>query len=554
MDRYLRLTWGFLLLFFLFACQKELSFEQGQKSKGSLQSVSGDCNPKTVGGTFKASQALGDTNFIEVTVNVSQTGTYTIFTDTINGYYFMASGTFSSTGAATVRLKGFGTPAAAGIDDFSVSYDSSVCNVAVTVLPGGGGGGGSSSAFTLGNCSNTAVQGTYTQGTAVTATNRVQVEVNVTALGTWNLSTSTVTGFSFSGSGTFTALGTQMITLNAAGTPTTAGQQSFTVTAASANCNFNVTVAPSSTPPAVFTLAGAPGACGGFTPSGTYTQGVALTSGNTVLVQVNVTTPGQWSVSTNTVAGMTFAGTGTFTSAGLQTITLNGTGNPSASGPQTFTVTAGSSTCTFVITVAANQPPSNTDHFPLTANSYWTYNDPSTAGDTIKRINNNTFTIGGNTYRTFEEFDQTGTSNGVLLYRRSGNDYFEYTSVHNYAIITFDDPEPEGDILFLKEGLTTNATWNSAEYTGTENGVTKKLRYSFTCTDANASNVVINGKTFNNVYKITFKPQVSTGGGSFTDEGLVWEAFYAQGVGLIHLKGTFGAQTLQYNIRYYQVF
>ena len=448
MDRYLRLTWGFLLLFFLFACQKELSFEQGQKSKGSLQSVSGDCNPKSVGGTFKASLALGDTNFIDVTVNVSQTGTYTIFTDTINGYYFRASGTFSSTGAATVRLKGFGTPAAAGIDDFSVSYDSSVCNVAVTVLPDSGGGGGSS-AFTLsgsgGNCLNSSVQGTYTQGTAVTAANRVQIEVNVTALGTWNLSTSTVTGVSFSGSGTFTSLGTQMITLNATGTPTTAGQQ-------------------------------------------------------------------------------------------------------------TFTVTAGSSTCTFVITVAANQPPSNADHFPLTGNSYWTYNDPSTAGDTIKRINNNTFTIGGNTYRTFEEFDQTGTSNGVLLYRRSGNDYFEYTSVDNYAIITFDDPEPEGDILFLKEGLTTNTTWNSAEYTGTENGVTKKLRYSFTCTDANASNVVINGKTFNNVYKITFKPQVSTGGGPFTDEGLVWEAFYAQGVGLIHLKGTFGAQTLQYNIRYYQVF
>lgn len=551
MSRYLRLTWGFLFLFFLFACQKEVSFEQGQKSKGSLQSVSGDCTPKTVGGTFKASQALGDTNFIDVTVNVSQTGTYTIFTDTINGYYFRATGTFSSTGSATVRLKGFGTPGTAGIDDFSVIYDSSVCNVAVTVLPGGGGGGGSS-AFTLGNCSNATVQGTYTQATAVTAANRVQIEVNVTALGTWNLSTSTVTGFSFSGSGTFTALGTQMITLNATGTPTTAGQQTFTVTVGSANCTFNVNVVPNTTPPAVFTLAGAPGACGGFTPSGTYTQGVALTAGNTVAVQVNVTTPGLWTVTTNTVAGMTFAGTGTFTTTGNQTITLVGTGTPGASGAQTFIVTAGSSTCTFIISVGGTQPPPNTDHFPLTPNSYWTYNDPETAGDTLKRINNGTFAVGGNTYRTFEEFDNDGLSNGVLLYRRSGNDYFEYTEVDNYSILTFDGTV-EGDILFLKEGLTTGTTWNSAEYTGTENGINKKLRYAFNCTDANAT-VVVGGKTFNNVYKITFKSQVSTGGGPFIDEGLIWEAFYAQGVGLVYLKGTFGSQTLEWNIRYYQVF
>lgn len=554
MSRYLRFTSGFLFLFFLFACQKEVSFEQGKKSKGSLQSASGDCSPKTVGGTFKAAQALGDTNFIDVTVTVSEIGTYTIYTDTLNGYYFRATGTFTDTGSKTVRLKGFGTPATAGLNDFSVFYDSSVCNVAVTVLPGGSSGG--TGVYTLSGsgstCLNSSVQGTYTQATALTAANKVTIEVNVTTLGTWSLSTATVTGFSFSGSGTFTTTGVQTITLNATGTPTTAGQQTFTVTAASATCTFNVTVVPNATPPAVFTLQGAPGACGGFAVAGTFTQGTALTSSNTVSVQVNVTTAGLWTVATNTVAGMTFAGTGTFATAGIQTITLNGTGTPSASGAQTFTVTAGTSTCTFIVTVGGTTPP-NTDHFPLTANSYWTYNDPSVPGDTLKRINNGAATVSGNIYRTFEEFDNDGISNGSLLFRRAGNDYFEYTEVHNYAILTFDGTV-EGDILFLKEGLTTGTTWNSSEYSGAEGGVAKKLRYVFTCTDANAT-VTINGKTFSNVYKISFKSQVSTNGGTtYTDEGLVWDAFYAQGVGMIYMKGTLGPNSIEWNIRYYQVF
>ncbi len=195
-------------------------------------------------------------------------------------------------------------------------------------------------------------------------------------------------------------------------------------------------------------------------------------------------------------------------------------------------------------------------YFPLTINSYWTFNDAFAVnpGDTLKRTNTQSGAIGTTTYTEQEETDNSGTAVFATYNRKdaSGN-YYEFAEVHNYALLTFDDPVPQGEILFLKDVLTTNQTWLSAEYTGTENGVAKKLRYSFTCTDNNAT-VTVGTKTFNNVYKVTFKPQVSTSGGAFTDEPLAWEVWYAKNIGMVYTKIVFGANTLEYKIRFWQIF
>jgi len=251
MGRYL----SFASLFFLFlivSCGKEGSFEQAKPSRGSLQNSAGDCMAKTIGGTYTAGKVLGDSNYIDVTVNVGQTGRYTISTDTVNGYSFKGTGNFASTGTASVRLKGFGTPASAGTDDFIVFYDSSFCSVSVTVNSGSGTSGGSAS-FTLqgngGSCMTANPSGTYTQGTALTSANKIDIQVNVTKVGSWNVSTSTVAGFSFSGSGTFTTTGLQNITLTASGTPTASGNQSFPVTVGSSSCSFSITVGAGTPPP-----------------------------------------------------------------------------------------------------------------------------------------------------------------------------------------------------------------------------------------------------------------------------------------------------------------
>src|SRR5687768_4642819 len=117
-------------LIMIVACQKETSFETGgTPSDGTLQADgSGDCLPKTVSGAYLVNTTLlPATNTITVQVNVNQTGRYTIGTDTVNGYFFHTSGVFTGTGPANVILRGNGTPFAAGIDNFVVTYDSTSC-------------------------------------------------------------------------------------------------------------------------------------------------------------------------------------------------------------------------------------------------------------------------------------------------------------------------------------------------------------------------------------------------------------------------------------------
>jgi hypothetical protein len=120
------------------------------------------------------------------------------------------------------------------------------------------------------------------------------------------------------------------------------------------------------------------------------------------------------------------------------------------------------------------------------------------------------------------------------------------------AVVAFDNMQ-KGDILFLKEGISTNATWNSAEYSGTVSGQTVKLRYVFTCTNANAS-ITVNGKSFSNVYIITLKPQISVLGSPYQDEGSLWTFDYAKGIGLIDEKATDGTNTFEIQIRNWLVF
>ena len=234
-------------LIFLVACQKEKSFESGTSpSAGLLQSdASGDCLPKTIGGIFEEGRALvADSNFIDVTVNVTQAGSYLVYTDTINGFYFRGSGTFSSTGTKTVKLNGSGTPGNDGISNFTVTYTTSQCVVPVTVLPAG-----SSSVpaeFTLAGspdvCMNFVLAGTYAVNTAMTPANTVTINVNVTTAGTYTISTALSNGITFSGSGTLTAVGAQTIVLTATGTPLAAGSTNFQVTAGTSSCSFTIDV------------------------------------------------------------------------------------------------------------------------------------------------------------------------------------------------------------------------------------------------------------------------------------------------------------------------
>jgi len=446
-----------LLAVVCYSCQKELSIETSKvPSVGSLQSdVSGDCLPKNVNGIYEAGKVInGTTNYIEVQVNVTTTGAYTIYTDTINNVYFRAVGIFTQTGLNTVKLKGNGTPQSAGINVYLVKYNTSECAVSVETLPAGG-----------------------------------------------------------------------------------------------AN-------------PAVMTLAGAPNACMVSNTAGNYVAGVALDITNTVTIGVNVSTMGTYSISTSVSNGIIFSGQGVV-QAGAGTITLTGSGTPVVAGPTNVIVTVGSSTCSFTVTVTGTTPVTNTDYFPLTANSWWSYDDPDglwVGGDSLTRVNIDAKPYPGNgqTYNIFQNRDET-TPQDSSYYRKAGNDYFELTFADYYTGSAQFSTGVVADINFLKQTLATNDTWESPEYSGLEYGTNLplKVKYVFKCTDANAT-VTVNGKSYSNVYNVFWKPQIKkNNAASYSDDLIGMETWYAKGVGLVYWKfaDPGGTNTLaELSIKNYKVF
>lgn len=239
------------LLFSIIACQKEVSNEiGGTPSAGFLElDASGNCLPKNVNGVYEEGTALvADNNYIDVHVNVTKTGTYTVYTDTVNGIYFRATGSFAATGDNTVRLKGNGTPAADGITNFTVNYQSTQCLVPVTILPVGG---AVDAVFTLAGapdvCQDFQLTGDYVVNTGMTGANTVAIKVNVTTAGTYDITTATSNGINFAGSGAL-AIGAQTIILTASGTPIAAGNSNFVVTVGASSCNFSVLVTDGTVP------------------------------------------------------------------------------------------------------------------------------------------------------------------------------------------------------------------------------------------------------------------------------------------------------------------
>ena len=404
------------------ACQKEVSFEQGNStaSVGSLAvDGSGNCLGAVVSGSYYKDTAITASNYVDLSVQVDTAGTYTIASDTVNGYYFKATGTFSATGTQVVRLVGGGKPLAAGTNIFTVTYDGTVCEFSVTVT---------------------------------------------------------------------------------ASAPPPGGSSAFTIT------------------------------CTGATPAGTYVAGTPLTAANSITLNVNVTAIGSWSVTTApAVNGITFSGTGTFAATGAQTIVLTASGTPTAAGPFTFTVTGGTGTCTFPLTVTSAAVP---DYFPRTANSNWTYefdNDPSDTA--LIYVVSPTRVINGNTYNLFFYNDGSGIDS-FGYYRRVGPDYFEWIDMGAY--VGLDNPLWM-EWTFLKDNLATGGTWTSAQFAGpyTDQGGTTTnltLRWEFSITAQNVP-ITVNGIPFANVIRV--KQELKQLVGTSWVLAVYFDSYYARDKGLI---------------------
>ena len=239
--KYFRVTFllfGFAILFF--SCQKELSYEAGL-GKGTLKKdVSGQCLPVNVNGTYKTDTLLRATvNFVDIQVNVLNVGSYSIKTDSINGYSFSGAGVFAVLGLNSVRLIGSGKPLAAGSNIFTVKFDTSVCQFNV-VVTGTGGGGGGTNLFTFECPTNPFFFGTFQAGTS-TVGSSVKINITSPSGGSYSITTTTSNGITFAGNGVLPASpNLQTVTLAASGTPTAGGTFTFTLTGSgtTSTCTF----------------------------------------------------------------------------------------------------------------------------------------------------------------------------------------------------------------------------------------------------------------------------------------------------------------------------
>lgn len=298
---------------------------------------SGNC-AVTVNGTFKRDSAPGITHFADLQLNITLEGTYSIASDTVNGFSFHGAGVAEKTGVQTVHLYATGKPVAAGVFEFTVQFGESICKFFVPVTRGAG------AAYTFekagNNCLLPVLAGTYTSGFVVTAANTVALKVIVTETGDYNIATQRINGVLFSGHGTFAATGNTTVLLTADGTPAasstpvTASYTAAELSGPVVSCAFDVTYA--ATGNATYTID-----CANTSIYWLFNQYDPIIPQSKVYLFVTVTVPGLYNISAVN-GNVTFTSSGIFqTTAPGQVITLTGTGTSPVSGDVIYQTTGG---------------------------------------------------------------------------------------------------------------------------------------------------------------------------------------------------------------------
>ncbi len=309
-------------------------------------------------------------------------------------------------------------------------------------------------------CLPSTVNGVYKVDSILGDENYMDLQVDVVTTGAYIIETDTVNGYSFKGVGTFGAAGINAVRLYGTGKPVLQGINTFIVKYDSSFCFVDVEVFAGTVTNADYTFGGAGGTCTGapvFT--GTYMEGLAMSASNTVTLDVTVISIGAYDISTTTVNGVTFEGTGNFTSTTApQTVQLTATGTPLVQGPFTFPVSGNGSSCSFSVTFDAPAPPA-------------------------------VFTLGGN----------PGSCTGVSLggtYQQGGAMGASNTATVSVTVTTpgtYTLNATANGVTFSASGLFTTATTQNVQLTAIG-----------TATAAGAFDFIVNGATGTCTFPVTF--------------------------------------------------
>jgi len=284
------------------------------------------------------------------------------------------------------------------------------------------------------------------------------------------------------------------------------------------------------------------GNCTPVTLAGTYIQGVPLSASNTMQIQVTVATAGSYLISSNTVNGVSFSKTGTFTSTGVQTIILNGSGSPLKARTLDFVLTYGNSTCNFSITFLG-------DYFPTSSGSNWDYSQVggTAAGSIHTALINYSPVFGSNTFNTIAAYHvPPGQAYDSLYYYKPGGDYYQYVDYSKY--IPFDS-SVTGEFIFLKDNVASGTTWSSPNISGTVSGVPVTAFIKMTIL-AKAVPVTIGIYNFPDVIKVKYEYFIT--GSAIPVE--TDERWFAKNAGEIHDNFSNSTSTNTYDISTFIIF
>jgi hypothetical protein len=202
----------------------------------TFANTAGACT-NTIAGTYVTGTAMTAANTVTVPVTVTVPGGYDI-TTTANGVTFRAVGSVTAATTSIVFIA-TGTAINPGAVVYPISSGTSNCDFTITytgtaVIP---------AVFTI-NCATSAATGTFQAGTALTANDKITLQVNVTTAGSYNVTTgATLNNLTFTGNGVFATTGANTIVLTANGqTPnnTTASTVPYTATGNGVSCAVNV--------------------------------------------------------------------------------------------------------------------------------------------------------------------------------------------------------------------------------------------------------------------------------------------------------------------------
>ncbi|RLD64871.1 MAG: hypothetical protein DRI84_07995, partial [Bacteroidetes bacterium] len=94
----------------------------------------GACANTITTGVYTIGTNLDGTNTIRLDATVTIAGTWNIITNTVNGYYFIGSGIFSTTGIQQVTLTGVGVALSCGNNNFTITGDSGAGGSCITSI------------------------------------------------------------------------------------------------------------------------------------------------------------------------------------------------------------------------------------------------------------------------------------------------------------------------------------------------------------------------------------------------------------------------------------